>query len=132
MNTKTRFMIVVLALGAVGVGVGLGWLLKDRFASPQVRMTPSAAKAERQILYYRNPMDASIHADKPMQDNMGMDYIPVYAEAAGAAAEGAVKIDPQMLQNLGVRTARVKRQALARSIESVGTVQLNEDRKSVV
>lgn len=32
------------------------------------------------ILYYANPMDPSIHSDKPMKDPMGMDYIPVYEE----------------------------------------------------
>jgi len=36
--------------------------------------------AQPKILYYANPMDPSIHSDKPMKDPMGMDYIPVYEE----------------------------------------------------
>lgn len=34
----------------------------------------------RKIKFYRNPMDPTIHSDKPMKDSMGMDYVPVYEE----------------------------------------------------
>ncbi len=39
-----------------------------------------AVKAERKLLYYRNPMDPRITSPMPMKDPMGMDYIPVYEE----------------------------------------------------
>jgi Cu(I)/Ag(I) efflux system membrane fusion protein len=39
---------------------------------------------------------------------MGMDLIPVYADGAGNDEVGTVKISPEVINNLGVRTARVE------------------------
>src|SRR6266508_4190746 len=44
----------------------------------------AAPKAERKILYYRNPMGAPDTSPVPKKDSMGMDYIPVYADEAKA------------------------------------------------
>jgi Cu(I)/Ag(I) efflux system membrane fusion protein len=38
------------------------------------------AKAERRPLFYRNPMNPAITSPLPAKDEMGMDYVPVYAE----------------------------------------------------
>ncbi len=54
-------------------------------------MTPEG-NGEREILFYRNPMDATITSPVPAQDEMGMDYIPVYADEAGPAAGGEREI----------------------------------------
>ena len=35
---------------------------------------------QRKILFYRNPMNPSVTSPVPAKDNMGMDYVPVYAE----------------------------------------------------
>lgn len=80
------------------------------------------------ILYYRNPMDASITSPLPAKDYMGMDYIPVYADDAGDADvdADAIRIDPQVVQNLGVRTAIVERMPFARVFNTVGTVVEDE------
>ncbi|MBF0272677.1 MAG: efflux RND transporter periplasmic adaptor subunit [Magnetococcales bacterium] len=40
------------------------------------------AKAERKILYYRNPMGQPDTSPTPKKDSMGMDYIPVYVDEA--------------------------------------------------
>ena len=79
MNRKT-FSLLALSL-AVGALVGAGatrWILfpKEIRSKTQARQS----RPERRILYWRNPMNPSIHADHPMKDNMGMEYIPVYAE----------------------------------------------------
>lgn len=37
-------------------------------------------KADKKILFYRNPMNPSITSDVPTKDEMGMDYVPVYEE----------------------------------------------------
>ena len=58
---------------------------------------------ERKVLFYRNPMNPEITSPVPAQDEMGMDYIPVYAEPVGGDA-ATVRIDPVVVQNLGVRT----------------------------
>ncbi len=86
--------------------------------------------AERKILFYRNPMNPEITSPVPAQDEMGMDYIPVYSEPGGDAA--AVRIDPVVVQNLGVRTETVARGNLWRRVDSVGYVGFDERRISHV
>jgi len=61
---------------------------------------------------------------------MGMDLVPVYADAEN---EGdIVKINPVMVQNLGVRTAKVERGKLWRLVEAVGYVAFDERKLSHV
>src|ERR1700712_3989189 len=62
----------------------------------------SAASADRKPLYWWDPMlgTPSI-SDRPGKSAMGMDLVPVYAESAGPD----MKIDPIVVQNMGVRTA---------------------------
>ena len=43
------------------------------------------APREHTIKFYRSPMNPSVTSPKPMKDEMGMDYIPVYENAAGGA-----------------------------------------------
>lgn len=87
------------------------------------------ASAEREVLFYRNPMNPAVTSPVPAQDSMGMDYVPVYADNdSGNDVAGTVKIDPTVVQNIGVRTAKATRQALGRSIKTVGRVAFNEER----
>jgi Cu(I)/Ag(I) efflux system membrane fusion protein len=41
--------------------------------------------AGKKVLYYQNPMNPAIHSEKPAKDQMGMDYIPVYAEESATS-----------------------------------------------
>jgi len=84
-----------------------------------------AAGDEPEILYWVAPMDPSYHRDKPGKSPMGMDLVPVYATPAGTAGD-IVSIDPVMMQNLGVRTAKVERTRLWRRIDTVGYVAFDE------
>ena len=43
-------------------------------------------KAPAKILYYRNPMRADVTSPVPAKDEMGMDYIPVYADKTSTQA----------------------------------------------
>ncbi|KPK39157.1 MAG: hypothetical protein AMJ69_06435 [Gammaproteobacteria bacterium SG8_47] len=83
---------------------------------------------ERKVLYYRHPHNPSITADQPMKDEMGMDYVPVYDDGGGAA----VKINPAVVHNMGVRTAVAERGRLWRRIDTVGYVGLDENKVSHV
>jgi Cu(I)/Ag(I) efflux system membrane fusion protein len=75
---------------------------------------------ERQVLHYRHPHDPRITSERPMKDEMGMDYIPVYAEAT--ATGGGVRISPEVRNNLGVRVAAVRRGLLPRTLRAFGQV----------
>jgi Cu(I)/Ag(I) efflux system membrane fusion protein len=87
--------------------------------------------SEPVILFYRSPMDPSVTSPVPAKDAMGMEYVPVYAEAKGSSEKepsGTVKIDPVMVQNIGVRTAVAEKTSLSRNIRAVGRVDYNEER----
>ncbi|MAK42648.1 MULTISPECIES: efflux RND transporter periplasmic adaptor subunit [unclassified Spongiibacter] len=84
--------------------------------------------SEREILFYRNPMNPSVTSPVPAKDSMGMDYVPVYADEESNEVVGTVKIDPVIVQNIGVRTAIAQQTAISRTIRAVGRVDFNEER----
>jgi RND family efflux transporter MFP subunit len=91
------------------------------------------AAAERKILFYRNPMNPKITSPVPMKDEMGMDYVPVYAEEAAPAAGGVtgmatVEITSEGIHLSGVQTEPAVFERAARSVRTVGTVTADETR----
>jgi Cu(I)/Ag(I) efflux system membrane fusion protein len=74
--------------------------------------------------YYRHPHDPNRTSPVPKKDEMGMDYVAVYPDAVGPE----VRISPAVVNNLGVRTAAVAREALALRAETVGYVSYDERR----
>ena len=97
-----------------------------------VRAPGEASAADgRKALYYRNPMGLADTSPMPKKDSMGMDYIPVYADE-GADEPGTVKINLDRVQRLGVRTAKVTRQAMSETVLLSGTVTADERRLGVV
>lgn len=97
------------------------------FGAGFAAMPSFAEEGEREILFYRNPMNPTITSPVPAKDWMGMDYIPVYADAAGAPGAD-VHIDPALVQNLGVVTEAVTRGRLWRRVDAVGAVAYDEQR----
>jgi membrane fusion protein, copper/silver efflux system len=87
-------------------------------------------QTDRKVLYYRNPMGLADTSPAPKKDSMGMDYIPVYADEADLP--GTVKISPEKIQRLGVRTANATRQVLNESVLLSGTVTADERKLAVV
>ncbi len=85
---------------------------------------------EREILFYRNPMDPTITSPVPRKDDMGMDYVPVYAEEAeSVAADGAVvTINPAVQQNMNVVTERVRRRDISHRIRTVGYLDYDQEK----
>jgi Cu(I)/Ag(I) efflux system membrane fusion protein len=84
---------------------------------------------EKKVLFYRNPMNPKITSPVPSKDEMGMDYIPVYADNGGGdAPAGTVKINPTVVQNIGVRTVKAELKTLSRNIRTVGRVTFDEER----
>lgn len=71
-------------------------------------------------------MNPTIFSDTPAKDDMGMDYIPVYADEEDTAAGPGIRIAPEVINNLGVRVAPVERGDLGRRIETVGYLDYDE------
>ncbi|MDE2090013.1 MAG: efflux RND transporter periplasmic adaptor subunit, partial [Gammaproteobacteria bacterium] len=97
MNAKTPLALFVVLVLGIAAGTGIGWTLKANNMSDPPAKASATAKAERRILYYRNPMDPSVRSDKPMKDSMGMDYIPVYGDDPQPAGDGVITLDPRVV-----------------------------------
>lgn len=112
-------------LAALVVGAAVGYLVPQKGAGPEMH-----AGMERKPLFYRNPMNPAVTSPVPAKDEMGMDYIPVYADTGPdeAAPAGTVRIDPVTVQNIGVRTSPVERRTLSRVIRASGRVDYDEER----
>ena len=94
--------------------------------TPDAAAADPAAGEEREVLYWRAPMDPTFTSDRPGRSPMGMDLVPVYASDAGTLPPGTVRIDPGFVQSIGVRTEPVARRDIAQTIRTVGTLAHND------
>jgi len=83
-------------------------------------------KKEKKIKYWVAPMDPNYRSDKPGKSPMGMDLVPVYEDGGGE--EGTIRVDPNTVQSIGVRTAAVTTGELKKTIRTVGKVAYDESR----
>jgi membrane fusion protein, copper/silver efflux system len=97
------------------------------------RITKDAGSIEeREILYWVSPMDPNDRRDKPSKDWMGMDFIPVYADKLDMEDKSIVRISPEVVNNLGVRIAKVQTGKFSKRIDTVGYVDFDESKISHV
>jgi len=74
MNKQTITVAGIMLL----LGLGAGYM----FAPSSSDSGQQQASADsKKVLFYRNPMNPAITSPVPAKDEMGMDYIPVYAES---------------------------------------------------
>lgn len=124
MNRTAMFGV---AVAAVLTGIGLGWWLAD--TGSQRSAAQSSARDTREILYWAAPMDPNYRRDKPGKSPLGMDLVPVYADEAGAADEQpSIRINPTVINNIGVKTAPAERGTLYRQIETIGFIAPDANR----
>ncbi len=116
MKKNTFVAVAIMTALVIGVLAGQRW-------TSDVQLPESA---ENEILYWVAPMDPDFRRDEPGKSPMGMDLMPVYANAIDARP-GVVSIDPTLVNNLGVRTALAERGSLPRRIETVGYIGYDED-----
>lgn len=82
------------------------------------------------VLYYRSPMNPQMTSPTPRKDDMGMDYVPVYAEESGSSSvpgQGAVTLSQERRQQIGMTSAAVKRRELAVVVRATGQVAYDPD-----
>jgi Cu(I)/Ag(I) efflux system membrane fusion protein len=116
---KQMLLIIVVSIALV-VGVLIG-----RTTGHSPAESTEAVK-DREILYWVAPMDANYRRDEPGKSPMGMDLVPVYADEVDSQP-GVVKIDPVVVNNLGVRTEAAMLGTLPSRIETVGYIAYDED-----
>ena len=79
------FLVIVAAVGGAASGYWYGRSPTETRDSPPLA-EPTAAEAERNILYYRDPSGAPYWSATPKKDDKGRDYLPVYDDEPSSAA----------------------------------------------
>lgn len=92
----------------------------------------TVAPKEHKILFYHNPMRADVTSPTPMKDEMGMDYIPVYADEMAATdsevpGHGSFNLSTARQQLIGVTRGKVESRDLQMVIRTVGQVAYDPD-----
>src|SRR3990170_3159030 len=127
--SRAKFILLVLAVVVVlALGVSfrqelLSWTRShtpvDEHAGHDLS-TMAAAPAEREILYWYDPMHPAYKSDKPgVAPDCGMQLVPKYADEAEAMKDmppGTVMLSAEKQQLIGVRTSQVRRERLLRTI----------------
>jgi len=126
MNNKiksTGSLIVAAILGSTVTFVSISFV-SDKSSTEQ-----DINSSEKKPLYWVAPMDANYKRDKPGKSPMGMDLVPIYEDGGSAAGSnpGTIKISPEVINNLGVRTATAKYQPLHSQISTVGYIKYDEE-----
>ncbi len=111
---------------SIAVAIVIGIVIGRSMDSSSGVSVDSPGAAEREVLYWVAPMDPNFRRDEPGMSPMGMELKPVYADEVDGQP-GVVKIDPTIVNNLGVRTVQAERGELSRRIETVGYVGYDED-----
>jgi Cu(I)/Ag(I) efflux system membrane fusion protein len=127
---------IAIGVAAIAIAGAIGFGAYRYGMDRGMRMETATATAPtdgRKVLYWHDPMYPNQRFDKPGKSPfMDMQLVPVYADSGGAGDENAVRISPSVQQNLGIRTAEVKRGTLATTLEAVGSVAYNERDVAVV
>lgn len=120
----------------VGCSIALGgaggyWLARARIGDPAPVAAGTDSPGQAKALYWYDPMYPQQKFDQPGQSPfMDMPLVPRYADAPGDSA--ALRIDPGLTQNLGVRLATVRRGGFAASVEATGQLAFNERDVAVI
>jgi Cu(I)/Ag(I) efflux system membrane fusion protein len=117
-----HWLIIGIILGVSGY---YGLLL---LSASNGQMSSDTAKGTDGPLYWVAPMDPNFRKDGPGKSPMGMDLVPVYSQESDPDSPGTVKISPDIVNNLGVRTAIAKMGIIEGTIQTVGYVQYDQDK----
>ena len=95
-----------------------------------VKSNNQKSSGERKILYWQAPMDPNEIYDEPGKSKMGMDLVPVYEDEASGS--GFVTIDPEVQQNMNIKTVKVQVKQLSSKVNTNGVLQTNETSEYIV
>jgi RND family efflux transporter MFP subunit len=129
MKTPTAILAGVLL---ISLGCRASDQEHDTQPHPSDKTTVGETPKERKVLFWRAPMDPNFVSDQPGKSPMGMDLVPVYEDEAGTGEDGAIRIDPETIQNIGVKTTIIERMTLEREIRAVGRVAYDETKMRAI
>jgi len=134
MNKKIFIYAAFIVFGMVlGIGgyyyFGIKVSGKSAFSPKNETVQKTGKKKKRKVLFWRAPMNPKEIYDHPGKSNMGMDLVPVYADASGES--GVVSINPVIQQDMNVKIAIVKRGVLNAEVFTNGILQPDEQKEYV-
>ena len=101
----------------------------DGKSSHGVATSTGATKKAHKPKRWIAPMDPSIISDQPGLSDMSMDLV---SASEVEPIRSIITIDPVVVQNMGLRVARVEQGPIFRHVRTIGTVDVAEDEVSVV
>ncbi len=137
-NQITRVLIgigLLIAVSAGSFGLYRLGVKQGKSAAPETSAMTAASNVDpatgKKVLYWHDPMVPGQKFDKPGKSPfMDMMLVPMYADDDGD--ESHVSVSPRVQQNLGVRTAEVRRAAMTPRLEATGSIAFNERDQAVV
>jgi membrane fusion protein, copper/silver efflux system len=128
--TRTLIGATVLAAGSAMVGY---WFARPGVAHTTATLKSGGATEMRKPLYWYDPMQPNQHFDKAGKSPyMDMQLVPRFSDESGSDESTGIRVDPIVLQNLGVRIARVERGPLTWPTEAVGTIGFNQRNIAII
>jgi Cu(I)/Ag(I) efflux system membrane fusion protein len=71
---------------------------------------PASSPAERKVLFWYDPMKPDVKFDQPGKSPfMDMDLVPKYADEGDTQNSKGIRVDPSLVQNLGMKTGKVSK-----------------------
>ena len=121
---------IALLMSVSVVVVALGFMIMRHRDATMVRQD---TREKGEASYWYDPMHPGEHFDKPGKSPfMDMQLVPKYAHDgttdSGGAAPGSIAVDARVVQNLGIRLAKVEQGNFARGVDTVGSVGVDEHR----
>jgi Cu(I)/Ag(I) efflux system membrane fusion protein len=122
---KNKYALIILGI-IIGIGLMSLWNHFNNDLSKATKQSTSKVKTPK---YWVAPMDPNYKRDQPGKSPMGMDLIPVFEEpqSENKPSVGTISITPQVVNNLGVKTAKVEMSPLHTEINTVGYIQFDQD-----
>ncbi len=125
MDSKNNSLLLGLILGIILSAIGYFLIAENTMVNENV-----PEENEEKPLYWVAPMDANFRKDEPGLSPMGMELVPVYADSGEGKDEGpgTIRISPDVINNLGVRTVSAEYKNINSQIDTVGYVTYDEDK----
>ncbi|MFN0162880.1 MAG: efflux RND transporter periplasmic adaptor subunit [Burkholderiales bacterium] len=128
----TGWIVAGVALAGAGAGGGYWYAAMQAEMREYDRQAALPTPPGKKALYWHDPMFPQHKFDKPGKSPfMDMQLVPVYADDDGGGAPG-VRISAAASQNLGMRTAAVRRASIGEAVDATGVVAFDEASIEVV
>lgn len=121
-SLKLKYTAIIISSLIIGGLISVAAYHYFMTGEKTVSQTP-----ERKILFWYDPMKPDTKFDKPGKSPfMDMDLVPKYADEGDADSSKGIRIDPTMVQNLGLKTEKVTKGHLMYSQTIPANVSFND------